>query len=88
MAFATALAAASCPRRAAAALLVAAMLSSSAAVSAAEQVYIWRDQNGAVRFSPVQDVERISSGTPESAACEIDAQPTVLISQANDRGSH
>ena len=66
------------------------MLSLSAPALAVEQVYIWRDPSGAVRFSPVQEPERrAADGTSNaSAARERDAPAAVAVSDATQRGGN
>jgi hypothetical protein len=62
-------------------------LSLSAPAVAVEQVYIWRDQSGAVRFSPVQAPERRSANCASNAgaACERDAPAAVVITDTTAR---
>jgi hypothetical protein len=92
MALATSLAAAisrssRCTR---AAMATAAVLSLSAPALAVEQVYIWRDQSGVVRFSPVQDAERSErDGRVDSTvACERDGQHELTVTEATQRGEY
>jgi len=66
-----------------------ALLSLSAPALAAEQVYIWRDQSGALRFSTVAEpVDRADSCTADAAAaCERDAEPVAVVVEANAQPS-
>ncbi len=88
MALATALAAAisRSPRHTRTALMVLGILSLGAPALAVEQVYIWRDQSGVVRFSPVQEPPRDTErATQSSATCEGDAPPGFVVTEANAR---
>jgi hypothetical protein len=71
-------------------LMVALLLSLAAPALAAEQVYIWRDANGAIKFSPVRDSPRpIASLVPDaSAAPECRAQPPIVTSEAMRRAAY
>lgn len=84
MARATALAAATSwsRRRTRVTWMVFGALSLSAPALAVEQVYIWRDQSGAVRFSPVQAPERHATdgASNAGAACERDAAAAAVVS--------
>lgn len=92
MALATALAAALSwsLRRRRATWVVLSVLSLSAPALAVEQVYIWRDQSGAVRFSPVQEPERRAADATNnaSAAGERDAPAAVAVSDTTQRGGN
>jgi hypothetical protein len=83
MALATALAAARSwsPRHIRVTWMVLGALSLSAPAVAVEQVYIWRDQSGAVRFSPVQMPERHAAdgASNTGAACERDAAAAAVV---------
>ena len=78
------------PRRTRTTWMVLGLLSLSAPAVAVEQVYIWRDQNGAVRFSPVQEPERRAAdcGTNASAACGHDAPAAVVVTDSTQRGGN
>ena len=56
------------------ALLTLAALSLAAPAVAADQVYIWRDQSGVVRFSPVPEPDQ-SRGVESTVVRDGDAQP-------------
>ena len=72
MALATAIAAAiSMLRPACAGLLVMSLLVLSTAALAADRVYIWRDANGAVRFSAVAEPARDTAGSDDASAALI-----------------
>ena len=91
MALATALAAATSwsPRHTRTALVVLGMLSLAAPALAVEQVYIWRDQSGVVRFSPVQEPQRDGErATDSSPTCEREAQPGFVVTDANARRAY
>ncbi len=88
MALATALAAAISwlPRHTRSALVVLCVLSSGLPALAVEQVYIWRDQGGTVRFSPVPERQRDGERAPEpNATREGDAQPGLAVTEANQQ---
>jgi hypothetical protein len=91
MALVTALAAAPSwsPRRTRIAWMVLGALSLSAPALAVEQVYIWRDQSGAVRFSPVQAPERRAADGARNAdaACERDTAAVVITETTARRGN-
>jgi hypothetical protein len=78
------------PRCMRATWMVLGLLSLSAPAVAVEQVYIWRDQTGAVRFSPVQEPERRAAdcGSRDSAACEHDAPAAVVVTDSMQRAGN
>lgn len=92
MALATSLAAAISwsPRCTRAALAASAVLSLSAPALAVEQVYIWRDPSGVVRFSPVQEPERARQDcrVDSVAACEREGQPALVVTEVGGRGTY
>jgi len=73
-----------------AALVAFALLSFAAPALAAEQVYIWRDQSGAVRFSAVRDSPQNTRLSSEGThAPECPAQPAaVVLTEANQRTAY
>lgn len=77
-------------RRRRATWVVLSVLSFSAPALAVEQVYIWRDPSGAVRFSPVQEPERRAADATSnaSAAGERDAPAAVAVSDTTQRGGN
>ena len=77
MALATATAAAISKRTA---LAVLGLLALSAPAMADEQVYIWRDPSGVVRFSAIQQPEHIAA-----AATESNAEPASAVCDAAER---
>jgi len=70
--------------------MVALLLSLAAPALAAEQVYIWRDANGAVRFSAVPDSPRpiANLAADTIAAPECRAQPAIVTSEAMRRAAY
>jgi len=61
----------------------------SAPAMAAEQVYIWRDQSGAVRFSAVQEPPQNVRAGDSASAPECTAQPAaVVVTDADPRSAH
>lgn len=68
-----------------------AVLSLTAPAVADDQVYIWRDATGAVRFSTVQEGERKNlpaSDAPITYQYQRETRPGVAISSATDRGPY
>ena len=77
------------PRCMRATWMVIGLLSLGAPALAVEQVYIWRDQNGAVRFSPVQEPERTAErAVNPSATREHDAPPAVVVTDSTQRSGN
>ena len=75
--------------RVSAVILICGLAAMSVSVVANQQVYIWRDQTGAIRFSPVPEAAR---SAPEAAAppaprwSEPASQP--VITGASASGSY
>ena len=75
----------SCPR-VSAVILICGLAAMSVSVVANKQVYIWRDQTGAVRFSPAPEAAR---SAPEAAApaaprwSEPTSQPVITGASAS-----
>jgi hypothetical protein len=83
MALATSLAAAISwpPRRGRVALAILGVLVLAAPAVAVEQVYIWRDPSGTVRFSPVREPEERHA--VESTAGRDDGAPPPITSDVD-----
>jgi hypothetical protein len=77
-------------RRTRAAWVVLTVLSLTAPALAVERVYIWRDQSGDVRFSPVEEPEHRTADATSNAStpCEPDVPAAVVITDAVQPGAH
>ena len=77
----------SCPR-VSAVILICGLAAMSVPVVANQQVYIWRDQTGAVRFSPVPEAARSApeAAPPAPRWSEPASQP--VITGASASGSY
>ena len=68
------------------ALALLGLLALGASAMADDQVYIWRDPSGVVRFSSIQQPERTAAGASESSLSrKLDVEPALAVCDANPR---
>ena len=74
-------------RRGAPAWVLLSLLCSTAPAFAVEQVYIWRDHGGTVRFSAIEESDRRTAERPDEAGavCRDEKSTAVIVT---DAGTH